>query len=455
VKLMRLTVVGLVCWLVPMLVLASEKRTRSLTEDETRSTREPEQAPTPRRMPTGPGTTAPITTAPIATAPAIVVGGVEGPECCGWDPCCGGDGPLSRLWVSAELLLWWMRANNTPPLVTTGTPTSLGVLGLPGTRVLAGGDLDQRMRVGGRFTVGYWFDDCRMCGIEGSYFFLGSDPKTSTFASSGDPILGRPFFNVSTGREDAQQVANPILPNPTDPSLGNLFPLTGQVSVQSRTRLWGAEVNGVRNLVSNECHTLDLLGGFRYLDLDDRLSISEELLVPPNSPVFANTQFSILDDFTTRNQFYGGQLGLRGRIYRRNWTLDVFGKLALGGTHQTVNINGSTRIRDGQGVATSSSGGLLALPSNIGRYERDQFAVVPELGFTLGYNITSQLRVTVGYNFIYWSDVVRPGEIIDRAVNPNLLPDAPTQTGAARPAFTFAGTDFFAQGLTFGIDYRW
>ena len=59
---------------------------------------------------------------------------------------------------------------------------------------------------------------------------------------------------------------------------------------------------------------------------------------------------------------------------------------------------------------------MFAQPTNIGHYSRNVFAVVPEVGLSVGFEVTAWLRLSLGYNFLYWSDVVRPGEQIDRVI---------------------------------------
>jgi hypothetical protein len=126
-------------------------------------------------------------------------------------------------------------------------------------------------------------------------------------------------------------------------------------------------------------------------------------------------------------------------------------KVALGPTQQMVNIQGSTLVNG----TTRLEGGLLALSSNIGHYSRDVFTVVPEVGLNLGYQLTDHLRLFVGYNFLYWSSVVRPGNTVQRAINPNLLPGSTVMGGPDRPAFAFRGSDFWAQGVSFGLEFRY
>ena len=87
----------------------------------------------------------------------------------------------------------------------------------------------------------------------------------------------------------------------------------------------------------------------------------------------------------------------------------------LGDTVQILDINGSQRFVSPTGVVQNFTGGLLALPSNIGHFTNNAFSVVPEIGVNLGYQILPRLRGFVGYNMLYWSNVIRPGTSIDRA----------------------------------------
>src|SRR5262249_23740520 len=70
-------------------------------------------------------------------------------------------------------------------------------------------------------------------------------------------------------------------------------------------------------------------------------------------------------------------------------------------------------------AGTIGAGGLLTGPGNIGSSTTGRFSVVPEVGMNLGYYVTDWMRLSVGYNFLYWSGVARPGEQIDRRVNLN------------------------------------
>jgi Putative beta barrel porin-7 (BBP7) len=378
------------------------------------------------------------------------------------EPCAKADwacGPPGRIWVSAEYLLWWVKDSRLPPLATTGpaifTQSSLpGALGGLGTAGLFGGDgLDRDPFSGGRFTAGYWFNCAQTKGIEASYFFLGSRSNDFGATSSGAPgssVLARPFFDVSSGLQNSELIAFPGL-------------ASGTVGVHSTTRLQGAEANMICNLCCScgdcgDCgaparsYRVDLISGFRYLDLREGLGVVEDTQILPGSPLIAPADIRAFDQFDTRNQFYGGQVGVRAEARQNRFFANVTGKLALGDTHQTVDINGATTITPLGGTAIVRPGGLLALPTNSGRFSRDVFSVVPEGSVNVGYQFTNNLRFSVGYTFLYWSGVARPGDAVDLRVNSTRVPTSLLPpSGPAAPLFAFRGSDFWAQGMTFGV----
>ena len=96
-------------------------------------------------------------------------------------------------------------------------------------------------------------------------------------------------------------------------------------------------------------------------------------------------------------------------------------------------------------------GGLLALPTNIGQYETDSFATVPQVQVNFGYDWKPWLRGTVGYRFLYWSQVARAGEQIDTDINLSQL-DPDGLVGEPRPEFEFVLSDFWAHGLNVGLE---
>ena len=371
------------------------------------------------------------------------------------------DGFRPRMYARSEYLLWWTKNDKTPPLVTTGSATTQtpprfdGALGNPDTVVLFGGDLQRNPFSGGRFTAGLALDDCGTKYLELSGFFLGQQSADFRASSAQYPLLARPFFAVNTNgvtgfpAEFREIVTRPGL------SVGN-------ISVRAPSSLWGLEPNLICNWCEGCNYRVDAIAGARYLNLKESITIVEDVQQPATGTVFPNSRVQVTDRFATSNQFYGGQVGIRGTYQwcdRVSLTGDV--KVAVGETHEQTNINGFFTVPAGVVNPDPRPGGLLTTQSNIGNYTKDRFAVVPEVGLKLGYDLTQCVRLSVGYNFIYWSSVMRPGDQIDRNIDvlqvPNFvpLPTAITPVVPARPMPLLKETDYWAQGLTFGVEFRY
>jgi hypothetical protein len=381
------------------------------------------------------------------------------PLCC--PPCCCCPCRKPRLWATAEYLLWWIDDGPVPlPLVTTSTtagpPINAGFFSDPGAAVLFGNtSIDYGTLSGGRVSVGYWLTPEQTLGVETSWFLL--EQGTFEFAArsnaAGSPVLSRPVIRSDTGAESGFRAAFPGA-------------LAGGVLVGSNSQLWGADVNLTGRVFAGSSLTWDLLAGFRYLDLEEDLNVAQSTTILAGGITGFNGVFfregngiALYDSFDARTQFWGGQLGSRltytlGRVVAESTI-----KVGLGCNHQTLTVGGSTTLFPIGGGSRTASGGALAQISNIGRYSRDDFAVVPEVTVNVGYNLTDALRVFVGYNFLYISEVVRPGEQISRTVNPTLPPAsleygplvgprAPILTGLQRD-------DYWAQGLNFGLSFRY
>ena len=105
-----------------------------------------------------------------------------------------------------------------------------------------------------------------------------------------------------------------------------------------------------------------------------------------------------------------------------------------------MRVDGATVTTLPDGRSATFVGGLLAQETNIGTFEQNQFAVIPEFGLTVGCNLTRRLRATFGYTFIYWNNVLRAGDQIDRSLS-QLPPEPPT--GDHRPVVLMRSTDFW------------
>jgi Putative beta barrel porin-7 (BBP7) len=360
-------------------------------------------------------------------------------------------------WLSANYAMVLFRPMTlSAPLVTTGSTADPhpGALGQPGTAVTFGGqNLDFGLMSGIQAEAGFFLDDERHFSFDASGFYVV--PAHVKFAAASDPtgapLIARPIFNTATGIEAAEATAQPGV-------------LSGSTAVDASTQLWGAEVNGRYYKCLTNNLQFDCLAGFRTLHLDERLTIQDHVtpLLPgaltfrgAGNPLGVTQSITDMDDFSTTNAFYGANFGGRLRWQYDWFSLSVFGKVAVGVTDEKVHIQGSTTLFTPLAAPQTTTGGILALPSNIGNHNRTVFGIVPEAGLTVGIDAVKHVRILAGYSFLYWNNVARPGSQIDRAVNPAQIPSdqgfgiAP---GTGHPAFTFKQDTFWTQTFTVGVE---
>jgi hypothetical protein len=366
----------------------------------------------------------------------------------------GLDGDMTgRFWIAPEYLHWWTKKMSLPPLVTTGPVQNQGVVGVPGTITLfgAGSDFLEEGRSGYRLTAGMWLDCDKCCGIEASGFWFPQRNEEHTFNGICG-FLARPFFSLNVCAETSEITTQPGLAR-------------GITTVSTPFRMGGGEVNVIHKLCCGCCYRVDLLAGPRYLEMEEAVNLTEFIQVanplPPQFQQFqqfAGDTILVIDHFGVRNQFWGGQAGIDAACAHGPWVLEGRAKLALGNTHETINIVGNQVVTTPTGQRTVFTGGLLALPSNIGKHTHDEFAVVPEVGINVGYRFTDHCCLYVGYSFLYWSRVARAGDQIDRLVDTTQIPNfaqSTTPTGFARPAVTLQQNDFYAHGINVGLEFNW
>jgi Putative beta barrel porin-7 (BBP7) len=356
----------------------------------------------------------------------------------------GSAGDPSRWYVAAEAMTVWIKRYEVPPLVTVGPAFSGANLAVRGVTSLFGGEtVADNPRYGGKFTLGYWLTPC--WAIEASAFYVrpSSHQFNALSAEYASQDLARPFFSANTGMESSEIVGRPGV-------------ASGYVSIDQKSSFYGAELNARNKWWQSQSNSLDLIGGFRYLSLEERLTISEQSTGLAGAGSFAGVSRAASDDFLTHNHFYGLQAGGIFTHVEGRWTFDLTGKLAIGVTRQYVDINGSVTPLSG-GPVSGLPGGLLALNSNIGPHNHQQFSVVPEIGLKASYDLTSHLKVFAGYNFLYWTGVVRPGGQIDRVLDENRIPGFPAAAAASgtHPVATSPHENLWAQGVNFGLLYKW
>ena len=418
------------------------------------------------------------------------------------DVCSPGSAPPDTCtsWAGTEFLLMWEKKQPLPAaLVTTGSPTASrpGAPGQPGSSA-ADPALDPNNDGYGAFGgvrvfAGTWFDSHQNLGLEAGGFLLEDRSHIFTIGSNvyGLPLLalrhldppgapGNVFAppppSVQGGTTRPFPGSTPDAFVITGPEVGGKGePFTGGIAIHSDSQLWGAEGNILHALWWSPDFHLVALVGARYLNLKESLAIQTLRMARDGSHViFEGKSFPPLgvdpkktqppmeavltdDSFQARDRFLGAQLGLRGEYFfddrffvRAGCTLD------LGSTEEMENILGSSSLQPMKNAELITvPGGLYALPSNTGRFRNDDFAVVPEVQLQGGVLLTPWLRATVGYDFLYWSRVLRPGDQLDLTVDRRQVPTDRSfvaGTAAQFPQPLLKQTDFWLQGFTLGLE---
>ncbi|HEV3385422.1 MAG TPA: BBP7 family outer membrane beta-barrel protein [Gemmata sp.] len=409
----------------------------------------------------------------------------------------GGYGSVPRWEVWGNYSLWFNKSMAVPiPLLTTGAPNQGGVLGASSTLVLSGGGTFNYgalngMQLGGSF----WGDEDRRFGMYVDGFYTANKTISQKFAMTGNgpggqgsadlPILSRPYFDSTFGN--------------TSLILGG--PGTGISSavVSTSSQTWGVEASGMWNLYRTAPSekwflSLDAMLGYKFTELRETLSVSSVTTIngTTSTPVFTINpatgfpilsgisttpifvpvggvfvsspgQIAISDRFTTTNLFNGTTFALRGEARYGMFSLEAIGKIGLGDMHQIVDIAGFTYVQNTTtttvpGNLGTAYGGLLANASNIGRFQHDDFSFIPEATLNVGINLTRSLSAFVGYNFMYMTHVVRPGDQVSPNVDSTTVPLSVRYgniNSTPAPTITFNQTSYYLMGVNFGMAFKY
>lgn len=203
-----------------------------------------------------------------------------------------------------------------------------------------------------------------------------------------------------------------------------------------------------------------LLAGYRHLQFNSNLSISEDLTVLPgtSTPLVPGTNILVDDRFSARNEFHGGELGLQGRVKRSWWWVDGMAKLSIGNMHRSVTVDGQTINTVPAGGQAEFVGGILTSEvTNIGHYSDNKTVVIPEFRLGIGMQVTQRVSAKAGYNLIIWNDVAHAAAHLPPglAVDPRNLP--PIQAGGgSEPEFPgIRGSNLVAHGVDVGLEFTY
>ncbi len=402
--------------------------------------------------------------------------------------------------LRGEYLHWSIHRAFIPPLVTTSSrPTddkgnvNTGVLNQPDTQVLFGGEkLKFDTSPGFRGFTRFELAPDGLLALEIGGFFL--QPQTTSFTISNNntalKFYTRPFFdvynNVDSGFDTffTDQVVNGIAFAGVD----------GTLSINARHQLWGFETNLATTPWerSSQLRFATFYLGYRHLSLHESLSIREDLLAktangaqqiklffpaPVNNPtgvepLNGGETLVIQDAFTTSNRFHGAQMGTNVHWEANRFSFDILAKVAAGIMIQKANLSGSSERLAANGASLGIvNSGIFVLdsnrtaPGNKDRYRRNEFALVPEIGFRAGYDLTNRFRIHVGYDVLYVSTVARAGSQINNFIDirqvptdPNFLQNLVDNQGnritPREPRFNFRDDAYWAHGVNFGVEFH-
>jgi hypothetical protein len=445
-------------------------------------------------------------------------GGGCGSGGCGLEGCPHGDcsNPCNRVWFGADYLLWRIGGQPVPgqlvynqPLGTIVIPQLIQSAGSPPTSTVINQTLPIFLATntgtsvvnfkdlpGMRLSGGFWFDQEQCLGVDASFFWLWRKTEEFSNIPVGSPTNTPNSLLVSTGFTDIIAIPGSgtatglTVPIPINITANINGALQGSVSSQ----LWGTDFNLTSRSCYFGCATIDCLAGFKFLDLNETLSATDALSInglqstqgtitttPPGTtittpPSTASTFSGVINDnIRTKDEFYGAQVGanydicLGGGVF-----VNGFIKLGLGDMHEIIDqagftvASGTTTVFSppGQTVTTVTTafgpttipGGSLVGPADNGLHRTfDRICFLPDGHINLGYQPCHWLRAYVGYDVMYISSLVRPGNTVafTQTTGTVTIGGSSASTAISAPTFQIHDTDLWVQGINFGLELRW
>ena len=348
--------------------------------------------------------------------------------------------PSSSGWLETETILWWGKGIQGIPLAVGGTSPQATP-----ANVLAGG-IDQPtgtdLQVGMRLNTGIWLDDCQNFGVGGRVWGIFSDGNTTTYTNGGNSTAV-PFFNTAFGAPALLNV-NEAGAVPADGAN------TGTIQVRSDLDLIASELYARSLLAKSGNSRVDLLTGYTFLRLDNELGLRTQIIDGLNTNIIQNGTVSTLqDNFSTKNQFHGGHIGLSQELKKGRFTFSALGKVAIGNMQQTTNVNGNFAITNTPNPANGNRG-LFAQSSNSEPMKRNQFTFLPEAGAKIKYQL-GRAEFGVGYTMLMLPSVAMAASQMDQNIDFN---GAINNLPILSPAPKFTSEAFFLHGIDLGLTFQ-
>ena len=169
------------------------------------------------------------------------------------------------------------------------------------------------------------------------------------------------------------------------------------------------------------CHCVNWLAGFVWAGLDEQAALNVACCSPPE-PVGYSVR--------TSTNYYGAQIGMRGRREWCRWAVEGWWKTAVCGTNAYQAADPITGT-----ISGPERGGVTARSSGVG--------FIGSLNGTLIYRLTDRWGLRAGYN-VYW--------LTNAALAPSQF-DFNTAVGSGTGINDNGG--IFLHGVNLGTEYRW
>jgi len=323
------------------------------------------------------------------------------------------------------------------------------------TQLSQDGIVDYGIQSGTRLTAGVFIDQEAGSAVTGNFIYL---PKSSFSVSNNlgfnqFPILLQTGYSNTLTYLIQPTVVGTDSQTPTPVSEDFQITLARQVNSSVFASINNYVVGGEINAKGKDLYIGDMmfsgLLGFRYFQFKEALSVNSnyEIFRPDGvtdvetvvlngatiqQPIVGNFPNPIqinstsVDSIKVYNHFIGPQIGFNGEFKYNRWSVFGTGKLGIGVLHQVAKIQSVTSqtitkeysttqnnqlITATNTTTTTGNGGLLFSPYDNGKYDRNQFGLLPEINVKLGYNVTDRFKITAGYDFLLVSNVLRaPGQ---------------------------------------------
>ena len=174
--------------------------------------------------------------------------------------------------------------------------------------------------------------------------------------------------------------------------------------------------------------TVDWLAGFRWAGLDEAAGLEFSGGGLPGQPFPGPSSYNV----RSTTNFFGAQIGGRGRMEWDRWAIDGWAKAALAGTAMSQSadpivsvFNPADQIRPAR---SATEGGV---------------GFIGDININLSYRLNDAWRMRAGYNFIWLTGV---------ALAPNQFDFGATNTAGTGLA---GGGGVFLQGANLGLETAW